>query len=77
MIFKQVVRDVFQGLPDAPSQPTTVMSAHSQSIDVEAYLEATAIEGGMVPHKPWMEKCMQLYNISQAHQGKIMTLWIL
>ena len=47
------------------------LSAHTRTLDVESALESTARDNGYVAHKPWVEKCMQLYNVSQVHQGKI------
>ena len=61
---------MFSGLPEPPSSIGGVMSAHSRTYDVEAAVESTATELGLIPHKPWMDKCMQLYALSHVHQGK-------
>ena len=68
-VFRQIVKDIFSGLPEPPASQMA-MSAHSRSYDVDSALDATAGEMGLVSHKLWREKCMQLYNISQVHQGK-------
>ena len=71
LLFRQVVRDVFQGLPEPPmGPPTTTSSMYSRSADIEQALESTASDSGLMAHKPWIEKCIQLYNISQSHQGR-------
>ena len=69
-IFQQVVKDVFSGLPTPPPMSLRALSAHSRSQDIEQALEATAQETGLIPHKPWIEKTVQLYNIAQVHQGE-------
>ena len=69
-MFRSLVKDVFAGLPDS-SKDATAASAHSRSSDVEAALESTATENGYVSHKQWLDKCMQLYNVSQVHHGKL------
>jgi hypothetical protein len=68
-IFKQIIKDVFAGLPEPPGGVNTAVSALSRSYDVETALEKTASEYGLIPHKAWRDKCMQLYSISQVHQG--------
>ncbi len=70
-IFRQIVKDVFQGLPDPPSPAHGTHSALSRSGDsnLENALESTASEYGLVPHKAFIEKCQQLYNISMVHSG--------
>ncbi|XP_023932047.1 dynein heavy chain 5, axonemal-like isoform X1 [Lingula anatina] len=65
-IFKQIVKDVFSGLPETTKQS---YSARSRSYDIEMAVEQTAREEGLIPHKRWLEKCMQLYNVSQIHHG--------
>ena len=68
-MFRQIVKDIFSGLPDPPASQMA-MSAHSRSYDVDSALDATATEMGLVSHKLWRDKCLQLYNISQVHQGE-------
>ncbi len=46
------------------------MSAHARSFDVEAAVESTASSRGLVSHKPFVEKCTQLYNIAQVGSGR-------
>ncbi len=70
-IFKSIVKDLFSGLPEPPNS-VGMASAHSRFHDMETSLEQTAHQNGLVPHKPWKDKCMQLYNVSQVHQGKSM-----
>lgn len=71
-IFRQIVKDVFSGLPDAPPGPNLALASNTtrSPLDVESALESTAIDGGLVPHKAWRDKCMQLYSIAQVHQGE-------
>ena len=71
-MFKQIVKDVFHGLPDPPPEGVTTASAQqTRSQDLEMALQSTAVENGFVPHKPFIEKCIQLYNIASVHQGNI------
>ncbi|XP_025098007.1 LOW QUALITY PROTEIN: dynein gamma chain, flagellar outer arm-like [Pomacea canaliculata] len=67
-IFRTIVKDCFVGLPDPP---TTVSSAKSRTIDIESAIESKAQSLGHIAHKPWIAKCMQLYNLSQVHHGII------
>ena len=67
-ILRQIVKDIFAGLPDYSGRQSN-MSVHSRSYDLELAIETTTNEGGLVPHKPWMDKCMQLYQVAQVHQG--------
>ena len=39
--------------------------------DLELAVETKAAEMGLVAHKPWLDKCMQLYSVSQVFQGII------
>lgn len=64
------MKDVFAGLPDFAGGRTSNMSQHSRSFDLDTAIETTANEAGLVAHKPWMEKCMQLYQVAQVHQGE-------
>ena len=68
-IFKNILKDVFANLPESPFIPPA-HSARSRGFDIEAALEKKALEKGLVPHKPWINKCMQLFNISHVHHGK-------
>ncbi|XP_064629693.1 uncharacterized protein LOC135488785 isoform X2 [Lineus longissimus] len=69
-ILRQIVRDAFFGLPEPPS-PTRAVSAKSKYQDVEAAIIQTAKSKNLIPHRPWLDKCMQLYNVAQVHQGII------
>ena len=71
MVFCKIVKDVFAGLPDIPSGGVNAMSAKSRSQDVESALTATATDHGLVPEKQWVDKAMQLYAVSQVHQGNL------
>ncbi|XP_067674368.1 uncharacterized protein [Haliotis asinina] len=69
-LFKTIVKDCFAGLPDAPlGQP--IGSARSRGMDIEAALESKAMDAGLIAHKPWLNKCTQLYSLSQAYPGII------
>ncbi|CAH1799095.1 unnamed protein product [Owenia fusiformis] len=70
-IFRHIVRDIFYGLPEPPTT-NTAASARTRKFDVEAALEQTASENNLVAHKLWLDKCMQLYNVSQVHHGIIL-----
>ena len=72
-VFKQIIRDVFAGLPEPPGI-NTAMSSISH-YDVESAVEKAASEYGLIPHKAWRDKCMQLYNVAQVHQGNIYGLF--
>ncbi|XP_070190368.1 uncharacterized protein [Littorina saxatilis] len=67
-LFKTILKDCFLGLPDAPAN---MMSAKSRTFDMEAAIENKAQDLGLVAHKPWVARCMQLYNLSQVHHGII------
>ena len=67
-MFRSIVKDVFSGLPDASTQ-TARMSAQSRTADIESALELMARERGYVAHKLWIDKCIQLFNVSQVHHG--------
>ncbi|KAF6030091.1 hypothetical protein EB796_011604 [Bugula neritina] len=65
-----IIKDVFSSLP-VPPEPKTA-SARAKNVDIEAAIESQAAEKGLVPHKPWMEKCLQLYAVSTVCQGVIL-----
>ncbi|XP_076466964.1 uncharacterized protein LOC143298129 [Babylonia areolata] len=67
-LFKTILKDCFLGLPDPPS---SLVSAKSRSFDMEAAIENKAQDLGLIAHKPWVARCMQLYNLSQVHHGII------
>jgi len=68
-LFKTIIKDVFSSLP-VPPEPKTA-SARAKNVDIEAAIESQAAEKGLVPHKPWMEKCLQLYAVSTVCQGEL------
>lgn len=49
------------------------MSARARTADVEAAIEAQSTERGLVPHKPWIDKCTQLYTVSTVCRGEVLT----
>ena len=65
-LFKTILKDCFLGLPDPPSN---IMSAKSRSFDIEAAIESKAQDLGLIAHKPWVARCLQLYNLAQVHHG--------
>jgi hypothetical protein len=73
-LFKTIVKDCFQGLPDPPSN---VLSAKLRTFDMEAAIENKAQDLGLVAHKPWVAKCMQLYSLSLVHHGKCFVVYLL
>ena len=50
------------------------MSARARTADVEAAIEAQSAERGMVAHKPWIDKCTQLYTVSTVCKGENVSL---
>lgn len=69
LIFKSILRDIFAGLPDVPGTNRT-HSAKPRGMDIEVALEHKAMDKNLIPTKLWLQKCMQLYAISQVHHGK-------
>lgn len=67
-LFKTILKDCFLSLPDAPAG---IMSAKLRSFDMESAIENKAKDLGLIAHKPWVARCMQLYNLSQVHHGII------
>ena len=67
-MFKTIVNDVFKGLPEVPAQMFT-SAAGLRTPDVEAALLSATEDSGLVPHKPWVDKCIQFHGIAQVHQG--------
>lgn len=65
------MKDLFSALP-SPPEPKA-LSARSRTTDIEAAIESQASEKGLVAHKPWIDKCVQLYTVSTVSQGKIFT----
>lgn len=63
------MKDLFSALP-SPPEPKA-LSARSRTTDIEAAIESQASEKGLVAHKPWIDKCVQLYTVSTVSQGKI------
>ncbi|KAL5009692.1 hypothetical protein ScPMuIL_011997 [Solemya velum] len=70
LIFKNILRDIFAGLPDVPVT-AQAHSAKSRGLDIEVALEHKALDKNLIPNKTWLQKCIQLYNISQVHHGVI------
>ena len=52
------------------------MSARARTADVEAAIEAQSAERGMVAHKPWIDKCTQLYTVSTVCKGENVSLLV-
>ncbi|XP_052089132.1 uncharacterized protein LOC127725852 isoform X10 [Mytilus californianus] len=69
-VFKNILDDVFTGLPDAPQLKNT-HSARSRGIDIELALKHKAVDKGLSAHDPWISRCKQLYEISQVYHGVI------
>ena len=69
-VFKNILKDTFAGLPDPPPSMATI-SARTRNYDLDMALDAKAKEKGLVPHKPWLTKCNQLYNLASVHHGKL------
>ncbi|CAH1226669.1 DNAH5 [Branchiostoma lanceolatum] len=63
--FTGILKDTFANLPDA-NQLTQQFS-----LGVEPAMVHTAQEKGLIPHVPWINKCMSLYKLSQVHKGII------
>lgn len=70
-MFKTIIKDLFASLP-VPPEPKA-MSARARTADVEAAIEAQSTERGLVPHKPWIDKCTQLYTVSTVCRGEVLT----
>ena len=70
VIFLQVVKDLFSGLPKLQGLQPRTISSQGRCFNIEAALEATVQSAGLIPHKPWLQKAVELYNISQVHQGR-------
>ncbi|KAJ8314952.1 hypothetical protein KUTeg_007102 [Tegillarca granosa] len=68
--FKSIMDDVFAGLPEPP-QMSQAPSARSRGFDIEISIKHKAVDKGLIAHKAWVNKCVQLYNISQVHSGMI------
>jgi hypothetical protein len=68
-VFKNILDDVFTGLPDTPSLKNTNCSARSRGIDIELSLKHKAVDKGLSAHDPWIGRCKQLYEISQVYHG--------
>lgn len=68
-VFKNILDDVFTGLPDAPQLKNT-HSARSRGIDIELALKHKAVDKGLSAHDPWISRCKQLYEISQVYHGR-------
>jgi len=68
-IFKSVLKDMFAGLPEPPPATALTISARTRGVDIEQALETKAKERGLIPHKPWLAKCVQLFNLSNSHHG--------
>ena len=67
---------MFAGLP-TPPEPKA-MSARAKTADIEMAIEQQSTERGLVAHKPWIDKCLQLYTVSTVCQGTLPYLnWFL
>ena len=64
---KTIIKDVFASLP-YPPEPKA-LSARARTADIEQAIELQATERGLVAHKSWTEKCLQLYTVSTVCQG--------
>ena len=75
-LFKTILKDCFSGLPEPPSVQN-ITSAKSRGIEIETLLEHKAQDGGLVPSKPFITKCLQLHNLYQAYHGETLAQYIL
>ncbi|XP_059166583.1 dynein axonemal heavy chain 8-like [Physella acuta] len=82
VLFKNILKDCFTNLPSADGKSSAKGrntssakqaqgSQMKQATDLEPALEKAAVESGLVPHKPWITKCNQLYTLSQVYNGVI------
>ncbi|KAI8520697.1 hypothetical protein Bbelb_004510 [Branchiostoma belcheri] len=62
--FTGILKDTFAGLPDTEL-------TRQFSLGVEPAMVQKAQEKGLIPHVPWISKCMSLYALSQVHKGII------
>ncbi|KAL4232681.1 hypothetical protein ACF0H5_007369 [Mactra antiquata] len=69
-IFKNIIKDTFAALPDPPPIIGAI-SARTRGFDIDLALETKAKDRGLIPHKPWLSKCNQLYNLASVHHGLI------
>ncbi|XP_052807484.1 dynein axonemal heavy chain 5-like isoform X7 [Mya arenaria] len=69
-IFKALLKDCFHSLPEPPPVIGAI-SARTRGFDIDQALETKAKERGLIPHKSWLSKCNQLYNLSSVHHGLI------
>ena len=73
-MFNSVVKDIFGGLPDVSHNLShfVVPSGHSRiAFDLDSALLNATRQKGLIPHKPFMDKCLQVFSMSQVHQGKL------
>ncbi|ESO89151.1 hypothetical protein LOTGIDRAFT_229063 [Lottia gigantea] len=68
--FKVILKEVFNGLPEVPTT-RNVLSAKSRGFDLEVALENKAADSGLIATKPWINRCVQLHNLSQVSNGII------
>ncbi|XP_055889444.1 dynein axonemal heavy chain 8-like isoform X3 [Biomphalaria glabrata] len=85
-LFKNILKDCFAGLPNSEGQggksagkirqlgsgkPGTLLKLDTNAHELEPFLEQKAVDAGLIPHKPLIAKCEQLYLLSQIYNGVI------
>ncbi|KAK6987321.1 dynein heavy chain 5 axonemal, partial [Biomphalaria glabrata] len=85
-LFKSILKDCFAGLPNSEGQggksagkirqlgsgkPGTLLKLDTNAHELEPFLEQKAVDAGLIPHKPLIAKCEQLYLLSQIYNGVI------
>ncbi|CAL1527205.1 unnamed protein product [Lymnaea stagnalis] len=86
-LFKNILKDCFHNLPGADGKSSAkarqvgsakVAARSSPKLDatlsdLEPALVKKSVEAGLVAHKPWINKCSQLYMLSQIYNGIIVS----
>ena len=67
---KQIVNDVFNGLPDT-QRSSAIASGSDGRADLEEALVNVARERGLMAPKPWLERCLQLHSVAAVHQVSV------
>ncbi|BFZ10052.1 hypothetical protein BsWGS_13093 [Bradybaena similaris] len=83
-LFKNILKNCFSNLPKPEMQTrkssekernkssgNTSSKTLDKETDFECALVNKALESKLIPHKPWITKCLQLYILSQVYAGII------
>lgn len=69
--FKKIVQDIFNTQGEGRAQQQSSISNNLKSLE-RIIIDKATNEHGLTPNKNWIEKCLQIYSVSNVYRGIIL-----